>query len=128
MYLVHAHMRSPAGAHIPEGIGIWVADAADSGDIEHVTVHASTLAHPVLGVFVLADRLEEAEEVVVAACRRMLATRPELRGWELAEGHVPLLAPLYDAVGGDGPALDETVQGRFRPRGSPSPAPEPGEI
>ncbi|MFE0701553.1 hypothetical protein [Streptomyces sp. NPDC058872] len=98
MYLVHVHMRRPAGASVPEEIGSWVADAAVPGGVEHVAVHTAACGHPVLGVFLLAGRLEEAEEAALTACRRMLDRRPELAGWRVVEGHVPLLAPVYDAL------------------------------
>lgn len=104
MYLVHVHMRRPAGAPVPEGIGAWVGAMATPGHVEHVAVHATTLAYPVLGVYLLADGLEEAEELALAACRRALADRPELTGWEVVEGFVPLLAPVYDALADRGPA------------------------
>ncbi|MEU2505747.1 hypothetical protein ABZ621_13630 [Streptomyces sp. NPDC007863] len=68
------------------------------GHVEHVTIHHATLGDPVLGIFLLADRLEEAEHVASAACSRMLADKTELAGWTLIEAYVPLLAPVYDAA------------------------------
>ncbi|MGW6392540.1 hypothetical protein ACWFR1_18975 [Streptomyces sp. NPDC055103] len=91
-------MRRPTGASVPEEIGSWVGEMAGPGHVEHVAVHATTIAHPVLGVYLLADSLEEAEELVLTACRRMLAERPELRGWAVVDGYVPLLAPVYEAL------------------------------
>ncbi|MFC8273112.1 hypothetical protein ACFUJR_11375 [Streptomyces sp. NPDC057271] len=81
-----------------------MADVAVPGDVEHVAVHAAAHVHLVLGVFLLAGRLEEAEEVALTACRRMLDRRPELAGWTVVEGHVPLLAPVYDALNDGDPA------------------------
>ncbi|MEV7670270.1 hypothetical protein [Streptomyces sp. NPDC088752] len=104
MYLVHVHMRRPVEARVPEEIGSWVADMAEPGHVEHVSVHATARAHPVLGVFLLAGRLEQAEEVALTACRRVVDSRPELVGWTVVEGYVPLLAPVYDAFDGGGPA------------------------
>ncbi|MFI8963420.1 hypothetical protein ACIGO8_15050 [Streptomyces sp. NPDC053493] len=104
MYLVHVHMRRPVGASVPEEIGTWVGAMAAPGHVEHVAVHATTRVYPVLGVYLLADGLEEAEKVALTACQRMLTSRPELRGWEVMEGFVPLLAPVYDALAGGGPA------------------------
>ncbi|MFJ5933317.1 hypothetical protein [Streptomyces sp. NPDC093071] len=130
MYLVHVHVRPPAGADVPERIGAWVRDLADPGHVEHVSVHADAFPHPVLGVYLLASHLEKAEELALTACRRTLDTRPELRGWQITEGCVPLLAPVYDALTADRvrdaetAPVDETVQGRFRPHRSPSPRAE----
>ncbi|MEU9856476.1 hypothetical protein [Streptomyces sp. NPDC047974] len=103
MYLVHVHLRQPPGACVPEEIGAWVAHAAESGHVEHVTVHAASPTRPVLGVFLLADCLEEAEQVALTACLRTLAERRELAGWTVIEGYVPLLAPVYDALADGGP-------------------------
>ncbi|MCD2469551.1 MULTISPECIES: hypothetical protein [Streptomyces] len=79
-----------------------MGDADLSGHVEHVTVHTPAHTRVVLGVYVLADRLGEAEEAALSVCRRMLDGRPELAGWALVEGYVPLLAPVYDAFADDG--------------------------
>ncbi|MER5734423.1 MULTISPECIES: hypothetical protein [unclassified Streptomyces] len=80
-----------------------MGDADLSGHVEHVTVHAPSHTRVVLGVYVLADRLGEAEAAALSVCRRVLDGRPELAGWTLVEGHVPLLAPVYDTFTVDGP-------------------------
>ncbi|MFI1967903.1 hypothetical protein BLA24_22150 [Streptomyces cinnamoneus] len=59
--------------------------------VEHVAVHAHAEPHPVLGVYLLAERLEQAELHAAQACRRTIAHRPELAEWELATAQVPLL-------------------------------------
>ncbi|MBC3843632.1 hypothetical protein GXW82_35715 [Streptacidiphilus sp. 4-A2] len=67
---------------LPADAGAWLlADAHPQERLEHVAVHPHARPDPVLGVYLLADGLEEAEERAAAVCRRVLTFRQELRGW-----------------------------------------------
>ncbi len=116
MYLIHLHLHSSEYGDLPEQAGEWLrAVALPEEGVEHVTVHGRALPDPVLGVFVIADRLELAEQRAAAVCQRALAVREELHGWELIEGRAPLIAPFYESL------LDGSVHpGRNRPGPFPS--------
>jgi hypothetical protein len=116
MYLIHLRLRCADGHGLPEQAGAWLrAAAAPEDGVEHVAVHAHAQPDPVLGVYLLADRLEDAEERAVAVCRRVLAARRELRGWELVEGRAPLIASFYEGL-----LAAPGVPGRNRPGTLPS--------
>ncbi|MGW2542923.1 hypothetical protein ACWC5I_19145 [Kitasatospora sp. NPDC001574] len=105
MYLVHVSLQAPAGpAELPDDARELLLAAAEEG-IEHVSVHAGAVPHPVLGVFVLADRLEDAEQRAEAFCRRAVAVSPRLTGWRVQCGQVPLVAAFHERLPADpGPA------------------------
>jgi len=119
MYLVHLHLRradgSPPGA-LPEPIGAAVRAAAGAEDgVEHVAVHGDMRPHPVLGVYVVADCLADAEAGARRAWERARAHHPGLREWALVQAQVPLIAPLYEGL------LDPArPPGRKRPGPFPS--------
>ncbi|KPI14732.1 hypothetical protein [Streptomyces sp. NPDC086989] len=98
MYLVHAGLRAPAaGGLLPPRIGELLLSLAGSRDaVEHVTPHPYAQPDPVLGVFVLAENLDEAEQRTESLCRRALDTLPELGGWSLTRVGVPLIAPYFE--------------------------------
>ncbi|MFE6867232.1 hypothetical protein ACFVFS_11770 [Kitasatospora sp. NPDC057692] len=107
MYLVHVSLQAPAGAaELPADTReLLLAAAVAEEGIEHVSVHAGALPHPVLGVFVLAARLEEAEDRAQAFCRRATAVMPGLVGWRVRCGRAPLVEAFYERLlDGPGPA------------------------
>ncbi|NML50201.1 hypothetical protein HHL19_11060 [Streptomyces sp. R302] len=129
MYLVHARMAAPGGGAtaLPSRArvrALVLGRARPEERVEHVAVHPHALPHPVLGFYVLADRLAEAEATARAVCRRVLRDCPEFDGWSLLEAEVPLMAPLLErelSLSGPGPrVLDGKVQGPFGPPGTPS--------
>jgi hypothetical protein len=100
MYLVHLHLRptdsSPLRA-LPERIGTGLRAAARAEDgVEHVVVHGDARPYPVLGVFVVADRLEDAEANAARVWERALSSYSELGGWGLVEAGTPLIALFYE--------------------------------
>ncbi|MEV4439618.1 hypothetical protein AB0K09_11430 [Streptomyces sp. NPDC049577] len=102
MYLVHASLRGPRRAEFPVHAGALVLSQADPLDrIEHVVTHAHAVPHPVLGLYVLAERLEDAEARAAGVCRRAVERCPELSGWELVSAQVPLLT-LYEDLPSSG--------------------------
>ncbi|MFF7457123.1 hypothetical protein [Kitasatospora sp. NPDC008115] len=107
MYLVHVSLHAPAGpAELPDDTReLLLAAAVTEEGIEHVSVHAGAVPHPVLGVFVLADGLEDAEERAQAFCRRVVALAPGLTGWRVRGAQAPLVAAFYERLlAGPGPA------------------------
>lgn len=102
MYLVHATLRAPApGTQLPLHAGELVRALADAGSpacgpVEHVSAHPHALPHPTLGVYLLADSLEEAERRTEALCRRAFEEVPALWGWTVGRIGAPLVTPYYE--------------------------------
>ncbi|WP_369260764.1 hypothetical protein [Streptomyces sp. R35] len=95
MYLVHVQLKGPPGQALPEHTAQLVLTHAEPQDrLEHVSAHPGASPHPVLGLFLLAADLDEAERHADLACRRALARCPSLRQWRLVSAQVPLIAPF----------------------------------
>ncbi|MFE6223899.1 hypothetical protein [Streptomyces sp. NPDC057854] len=97
MYLIHASLRALGGAAtLPSDTRALVLGQVLPGErVEHVAVHADALPHPVLGLYVLSGRLQDAEATARAVCRRALLNCPQLDGWTLLRAQAPLLAPFF---------------------------------
>ncbi|MEU3887710.1 hypothetical protein [Streptomyces sp. NPDC029041] len=91
MYLIHVHIKGPPGAVLPEGIESLVRSSARAADrIEHVVTHGRALPYPVLGLYLVAERAEEARSVAHEVCRRMLTGCPSLHpDWEVVGAELP---------------------------------------
>ncbi|MEW2374208.1 hypothetical protein AB0940_33365 [Streptomyces sp. NPDC006656] len=119
MYLIHAELHAP-GASLGASLGAdtahaLLAAALPAERIEHVAVHEDTSPGAVLGVYLIADRLTDAEAAVARFCERTLRTLPALDGWTLGHVGAPLVAPFYERM------LDRTAPaGRIRPLPFPS--------
>ncbi|AUG77695.1 hypothetical protein CFP65_2882 [Kitasatospora sp. MMS16-BH015] len=99
MYLVHMVLVAASTREMPDRLGELISSAARPEDrLEHLSVHLSAPGRLVVGAYLLAERLEEAERRAVALCDRALSTVPELRGWRLVDAGVPLLAPFYEGL------------------------------
>ncbi|MEV6208683.1 hypothetical protein [Kitasatospora sp. NPDC051914] len=100
MYLIHAALRAPAPmAQLPSECADFVRGLADSeGPVEHVSAHPQAQPDPVLGVYLLAASLGEAERRTESLCRRALQEVPALRGWTVARVGAPLVAPYYERL------------------------------
>ncbi|RKN76096.1 hypothetical protein D7231_03460 [Streptomyces klenkii] len=97
MYLVHVFLRAPEGAEFPEAAGEAVRRLARPEEgIEHVVDRLRAPAGPVLGVYVLAGDLHQAEARAALVCGRVLAKIPAFRGWALERAGVPLVAALCE--------------------------------
>ncbi|MFD3450689.1 hypothetical protein ACFWVC_00740 [Streptomyces sp. NPDC058691] len=107
MYLVHARLRATQQAVLPGDMGAWMWTHARACDkVEHIVVHPAARPYPVLGLYLLADRLEHAEARAADLCRRVLRARAELADWELVDARVPMTAPIYEALLAPHPPLD----------------------
>ncbi|MFD5655481.1 MULTISPECIES: hypothetical protein [unclassified Streptomyces] len=127
MYLIHVHLALPEGALLPADTRQAIAAHVDEGDgVEHVSVHPHAVPCPVVGLYLLAESLEEAEARALEVCRRAVGRSPHWVGWEVVGAGAPLVAPYYDRLlsssGLDWPTVDATVHDRFSPEGSSSPA------
>ncbi|MFD9129296.1 hypothetical protein [Kitasatospora sp. NPDC059571] len=98
MYLIHVQLRPPtAGSPLPDGIaGLVHAAAAEEDRLEHVAVHAAAEPDPVIGLYLIADRLAEAESRAAVLCRRVLSAAA-LHGWSVSRAAAPLVAPFLEA-------------------------------
>lgn len=93
MYLVHVHLHPhPSGDLLPGNTAATItASTAEAEGIEHVSVHPHTQPHPVIGIYVQAATLEDAEEMAESVWRRASARHGRLREWGFARAEVPLL-------------------------------------
>ncbi|MFG2714782.1 hypothetical protein ACGFX2_30135 [Streptomyces goshikiensis] len=101
MYLVHAGLRASApDAQLPDTTADLIRSVADADGTpaEHVSAHPHALPDPVVGVFLVADSLSEAERRTESLCRRALAVVPALRGWKLTRVGAPLVTPYYEQL------------------------------
>ncbi|MFJ4776421.1 hypothetical protein [Streptomyces sp. NPDC088762] len=98
MYLIHASLKALGGAAVlpPDTRALVLGQAPPEERVEHVSVHEHVLPHPVLGLYLLSDRLLEAEAAARKVCLRALLNCPELSGWTLLEAQAPLLAPAFE--------------------------------
>lgn len=100
MYLIHAALRAPStGIQLPCETGELVRRITDvHNPVEHVSVHPYAQPDPVLGVYLLAASLAEAEERVWTLACRAVAELPSLRGWTVARVGAPFVAPYYERL------------------------------
>jgi len=98
MYLVHAELRRADNAPLPPGAARLILDSCRPGEgVEHVTVHADAAGGgPLMGLFVLAGTVEEAERVAADACQRALETHRDFEGFTLLRCAVRLVPDFYD--------------------------------
>ncbi|WP_371617027.1 hypothetical protein [Streptomyces sp. NBC_00454] len=112
MYLIHLKLGLAADRFAPPGLGDLIRRAARPGEgLQHVTVHPDVPGGPVLGMFLTADRVEQAEVTAGLLCRRALATSPKLRGVTLLRWKAELVSPPYDGF---------PERGQLMPVGNPS--------
>ncbi|MER6449823.1 hypothetical protein [Streptomyces venezuelae] len=118
MYLIHTALRAPsADDRLPSHIAELVrALVHPDSPVEHVFAHLRAEPDPVLGVYLLAGSLGEAERRTEALCRRALDVLPALRGWTATRARAPLVAPYYERLLTAASGLD----GRNRPGPIPS--------
>ncbi|MEU7065369.1 hypothetical protein [Streptomyces sp. NPDC046161] len=100
MYLIHVGLRAPsAQAALPARAADLVrAQAPAHIPVEHVSAHPHARPSPVLGVYLLADGLEEAEHRAEALCRHATRSVPELSGWSVGRVGAPLVTAYYERL------------------------------
>ncbi|MFF8772435.1 hypothetical protein [Kitasatospora sp. NPDC015120] len=106
MYLVHAALRAPAtGRGLPGDLAARLLALGGPDRVEHVSVHPDALPDAVVGVFLTADRLADAEHRAGELLRRAVEELPALRGWSVGPVRAPLVVPFYERwLSGSGPA------------------------
>ncbi|UUU33622.1 hypothetical protein JIX56_29340 [Streptomyces sp. CA-210063] len=98
MYLIHLALepcgRGVGGGSLPTDTGSAIAACAGEADaLEHVTVHRDDPTRPVVGFFLRAACLAEAEAAAERLWRRTAACRPDLRTWHVTCSESPLFVP-----------------------------------
>lgn len=84
MYLIHVGLQAPDGVSLPSDADVLVTTCAVPGDgLEHVSVHAEAAGGPVLGLYVSASGLRQAEEAATRLAVRTLAQSPALAQFTL---------------------------------------------
>ncbi|MFF3615588.1 hypothetical protein [Streptomyces sp. NPDC002580] len=97
MYLIHAHLELPSGEEPPVNIKVLVRSAIVPRDrVEHISVHPLPPSELILGFYLLAARLEEAEERTVRVCHRLLRDVPQLALARLTGAGVPLMPLAFE--------------------------------
>jgi hypothetical protein len=96
VYLVHITLIPPPDDRtLPPWTGVALMDALpDSRGIEHVTVHEREPGREIVGVFVRAGSLREAEHAVAEAWRGFVRARRELGAWAVLNVGAPLI-PVF---------------------------------
>jgi hypothetical protein len=98
MYLVHVTLRPRDAGHSPppdyRGL-IWSLVAPDD-HVEHVVVHDDLLPELVIGLYVMADRLDVAEARAGRVCHRAITALPQLQGWSISRVEAPLIVPPHE--------------------------------
>ncbi|MBK3584737.1 MULTISPECIES: hypothetical protein [Streptomyces] len=95
MYLIHAQLKAPPGGDLPSDAARRALALTRPGErIEHVTAHPHAVPDPILGIFVMAESLFDAEALAAALCHRLLDTHTGLADWGLRRAEAPLSVPL----------------------------------
>ncbi|MFI5532348.1 hypothetical protein ACIA8O_27820 [Kitasatospora sp. NPDC051853] len=117
MYLIHVELRQSAqGGELPPDTAELIRAAARPSDrLEHVVVHERVVPHPVVGLFLIADDLHQAEQRAAGLADRAVHSHPTLLGWRPGRAAAPLIAPAVElGLAGYG------LGGRNGPRPFPS--------
>lgn len=130
MYLVHVALNPPwEGCRLPEDASSLIAQLAEADkSVQHITFHQDSFPDPVIGIYVQAGRLQDAEERSVQLCRRAAATLPGFDGWSIAGVEVPLASPGPEWTPRASGALDRSVQCPIRPAGTSFPGSRPETV
>ncbi|WP_051807560.1 hypothetical protein [Streptomyces sp. NRRL F-2664] len=93
MYLVHVHLwASSASGRLPHTTAADITGHAEEYEgLLHVSVHPDPEDRPVVGVYLRAASLAEAEAAAVRVWQLAQTALPSLAGWTLLRAEVPLL-------------------------------------
>ncbi|MFE1561066.1 hypothetical protein ACFW6V_39555 [Streptomyces sp. NPDC058734] len=101
MYLVHAGLRAPRDSSDAVDLRSLIRSRLGPDDgAEHVSVHPDAQPDPVIGMYLRAGSLVEAEEHAAVLLRLLLSRCPELADWTPLRAEVPLIAAAFE------PSLD----------------------
>lgn len=79
MYLIHVGLRAPDGVFLPPDTNAIVMSCSIPRDgLEHISVHADAEGGPVLGLYLSASGLSQAEQAAAELVSRALAKCPSL--------------------------------------------------
>ncbi|GGU81759.1 hypothetical protein GCM10010260_12800 [Streptomyces filipinensis] len=99
MYLVHARLESDEHTEIPAGtVDLLTRSATPDDQLEHVVMHTHGDPGPVLGFFILAQSLEEAEGVAASLCQRVLDENAELHRFRIASCNATAPWSYYERI------------------------------
>ncbi|WP_405017021.1 hypothetical protein OHV05_07960 [Kitasatospora sp. NBC_00070] len=117
MYLVHTVLTpGRTGGPLPDGAREILRAALRPEDrIEHLVLHSGAESAAVLGAYLLADSLAEAESRAALFCHHALSTLPQFAGWGAEPSTVPMVAPFYERL-----LAASGLDGRNGPRPFPS--------
>ncbi|MFB6560848.1 hypothetical protein ACFCYH_18590 [Streptomyces sp. NPDC056400] len=97
MYLVHAGLRAPRDASAAVDLRSLIRSCLGPDDgAEHVSVHPHARPDPVIGMYLRAGSLVEAEEHAAILIRLLLSRCPELADWTPLRAEVPLIAAAFE--------------------------------
>ncbi|MFI8266763.1 hypothetical protein [Streptomyces sp. NPDC085665] len=97
MYLVHAGLRAPRDAFLPADLRSLILSRLGPNDgAEHVSVHPHARPDPVIGLYLRAGSLVEAEEHAAILIRLLLSRCPELADWTPSRAEVPFIAAAFE--------------------------------
>ncbi|MGW0118815.1 hypothetical protein [Streptomyces sp. NPDC003327] len=102
MYLVHTELLNrKEDLCIPQDLALLLRALAHPDDgVEHVVVHPRAGRGLTVGVYLLSERLRDAEETAARLCGRAVAGTGPLPGWRVGRSEAPLLAPYgLDGLG-----------------------------
>lgn len=95
LFLVHISLRprQPAAQMPPSAAESIARTCAGRDGFEHASVHPGALPHPVVGFYVTAGSLKEAEAAAISLWGHASSSVAELAAWEPARAEVPLFRP-----------------------------------
>ena len=96
MYLVHVTLRPRDGGRSrpPDCLRLIWSQVVPDDHIEHVVVHHDAYLGLVIGLYVMADRLDTAKTRAERVCRRAIESLAPPQGWDIALVAAPSIVPL----------------------------------